>query len=112
MLRLENIKIREELDVSEIVKYTCKKNGINFNEVIDYYIYKKSVDARNKEDIFYNFTIDIKVKDECKYKKVKKIKEQQPLIIEIQRESKYRPVIIGAGPARIVCCFNTCLQWN
>lgn len=99
MLRLENIKIREEIDICEIVKYACKKNGINFNELIDYYIYKKSVDARNKDDIFYNFTIDIEVKDEYKYKKIKKIKKEEPLKIEKQRESVYRPVIIGAGPA-------------
>lgn len=109
MLRLENIKIHKELDISEIVRYACKKNGINFGEVIDYYIYKKSVDARNKNDIFYNFTIDVKLKNEEKYKKIKKIKKEEGLRIDKQRESKYKPVIIGAGPARIVCRINACL---
>lgn len=99
MLRLENIKIREELDISEIIRYACKKNGINFNEVIDYYIYKKSVDARNKNDIFYNFTIDIKIKNEEKYKKLKKVKIDESLKIKKERISLFRPVIIGAGPA-------------
>lgn len=103
MLRLENIKIREELEISEIVKYACKKNGINFNEVIDYYIYKKSVDARNKDDIFYNFTIDVKLNNEDKYKKLKMVQEDKKIEINKQRKSLYRPVIVGAGPAGLFC---------
>ncbi len=103
MLRLENIKIREELEISEIVKYACKKNGINFNEVIDYYIYKKSVDARNKDDIFYNFTIDVKLINEEKYKKLKKVQSDEKIEINKQTKSLYRPVIVGAGPAGLFC---------
>lgn len=106
MLRLENIKIREELEVSDIVKYACKRYGINFSDVIDYYIYKKSIDARNKEDIFYNFTIDVKVKNEERYKKLKKVKEETKLVIRNGRKSLLRPVIVGAGPAGLFCALE------
>ena len=72
MLRLENIKIREELNNEEVVKIACKKNNIRLEDVLEFYIFKISIDARNKEDIFYNYTIDVEVKDEKKYSKIKK----------------------------------------
>ncbi len=64
MLRLENIKIREELNNEEVVKIACKKNNIRLDDVLGFYIFKKSIDARNKEDIFYNYAIDLDVKNE------------------------------------------------
>ena len=57
MLKLDNIKIRKDFKEEEIVKLACKKYGIDFREVNKYYIFSKSIDARNKEDIFYHFSI-------------------------------------------------------
>ena len=71
MVRLENIKIREELETDEVMRIACKKNHIELSDVEQFYIFKKSIDARNKDDIFYNYTIDIAVKNENKYKKLK-----------------------------------------
>ena len=39
MLRLENIKIREELESEDVAFRACKKSGIDFKDVINYYIY-------------------------------------------------------------------------
>ena len=58
MLRLENIKIYEDLSETEILKKACKKYKIDFTKVKKYSIYKKSIDARNKADIHYNYTIE------------------------------------------------------
>ena len=52
-MKLENIKIRQDLSEEEIAKYACKKNRINFNSVKQYKILKKSIDARNKDDVHY-----------------------------------------------------------
>ena len=60
MLRLENIKIREDLSDEDVVKEACKKYQISFSDVEHFSIFKKSIDARNKDDIYYNYTIDIK----------------------------------------------------
>lgn len=76
MLRLENIKIREELNNEEVLKRACKKNHIELKDVLSFYVFKKSIDARNKEDIFYNYTIDVEVKDEKKYGKIKNCREK------------------------------------
>ena len=60
MLRLENVKIREDLSDEDVVREACKKYQISFSDVEFYNIFKKSIDARNKDDIFYNYTIDVK----------------------------------------------------
>ena len=100
MVRLENIKIREELETDEVMRIACKKNHIELSDVEQFYIFKKSIDARNKDDIFYNYTIDIAVKNENKYKKLKRVEPYDDEIkVEVKRKSEKRPVIIGAGPA-------------
>lgn len=104
MLRLENIKIREELNNEEVVKIACKKNNIRLHDVLGFYISKKSIDARNKEDIFYNYAIDLDVKNEKKYTKIKKVEKQNNnLEIAKKRKSLNRPIVIGAGPAGLFC---------
>ena len=57
MIRLENVKIRDDIEDDEVVFRACKKYGVDKNDVNDFYIFKKSIDARNKDDIFYNYTV-------------------------------------------------------
>ena len=71
MIRLNNIKIRENISDIEVFKRAIEKNKIKQEEVEEWYIYKKSIDARKKEDIFFNYVIDIKSPD---YKKVEKMR--------------------------------------
>lgn len=103
MLRLENIKIREDLTDEDVVREACKKYQISFSDVEYYNIFKKSIDARNKDDIFYNYTIDVKYTGKGG-KEIKKVtKESYQIDINKKRKSEERPVIIGAGPAGLFC---------
>ena len=99
MIRLNNIKIRENISDIEVFKRAIEKNKIKQEEVEEWYIYKKSIDARKKEDIFFNYVIDIKLKDTKKENKFTQVKEEKWLQIEVKRNSKYNPVIVGMGPA-------------
>lgn len=99
MIRLNNIKIRENLSDTEVFKRAIAKNKINQEEVKEWHIYKKSIDARKKDDIYYNYSINIKLKDGKKENKFEKVKEEEWQEIEVKRNSKYKPVIIGMGPA-------------
>ena len=71
MLRLENIKIHEDLSEEEVVKEACRKYKLDYREVEKYTIFKKSIDARNKDDIFYNYTIDVKYTGKKEYGNIK-----------------------------------------
>ena len=103
MLRLENIKIREDLSDDDVVREACKKYQISFSDVEYYNILKKSIDARNKDDIFYNYTIDVKYTGKGG-KEIKKVtKESYQIDINKKRKSEKRPVIVGAGPAGLFC---------
>lgn len=104
MLRLENIKIYEDLTEEEIVKKACDKYKIDYKNIKDYYIYKKSIDARDKNNIFYNYIIDVKYVGNKKIKNAKEVqKYDYSLNIVTKRESTKKPVIVGAGPAGLFC---------
>ena len=102
MYRLSNIKIYEDLTEKDIVKKACEKYKLNFNKVKEYIIYKKSIDARNKDNIFYNYTIDIEYNE--KIRNLQEVPEEDfKLNINIKNHMTTRPVIIGAGPAGLFC---------
>ena len=99
MIRIKDIKIRENLSEEDVLKIALAKNKIKLEEVQKWYIYKKSIDARKKNDIYYNYTIDVELKNRKRENKFEKIEQYKFPKIEVKRTSKYQPVIIGAGPA-------------
>ena len=100
MIRISDIKIRENLSDEEIFEYAIKTNKIKSQDIVKWKISKKSVDARDKNDVHFVYSIDIELKNEKKYKyrfaPIKTSEFPQP---QLNRTSKYRPVIVGAGPA-------------
>ena len=102
--RLENIKIRQDINKEQILEIVCKKYHINKNEVEKFRIYKKSIDARNKEDVHYNYTIDVKTtKRHIKNSKEVNINKIPINKISVNRQSNLKPIIVGAGPAGLFC---------
>lgn len=99
MIRLKDIKIREDLNNEQVFQKAISKNKIKQEEVSKWYIYKKSIDARKKDDIYYNYTLDLELKDKKKEKKYEQVEEYKFPEIKVTRKSEYAPVIIGAGPA-------------
>ena len=79
-VRLENIKIRKDLDNSEVARIAYAKFNISQESVIDYKIVKKSIDARDKNDIFYNYSIVITLNNDFNISRLQKNKNA--IIIE------------------------------
>lgn len=99
MLRINNIKIRKNLSESEIFEKAIQKYQIQKEDIIEWHIARKSIDARKKDDIHFNYSIDIQVKDENKYKKLQKAKKLEMPNSKIKKSFTTRPIIVGAGPA-------------
>ena len=99
MLRINNIQIRKDITDDEVLETAIKKQGIKKNDILDWHISRKSIDARKKEDIHYTYSIDLQVKDESKYKKLEKVKKFEMPSIKTSNHLTTPPVIIGAGPA-------------
>lgn len=99
MLKINNLKIRKDLSNYEIFKFAIEKNHILESDVLNWDISKKSIDARNKEDVHYIYTLNIEVKNEHRYPHIEKDKKIILPQIEIKRTSHISPIIIGAGPS-------------
>lgn len=99
MIKITNIKIRADLSDDELFEKIYKKYKINKNDVTERRIIKKSIDARNKADIFYNYSVELECKNENKIKNIQIVKKEEPFKIIVNRKSSKRPIIIGAGPA-------------
>ena len=108
MIRFKQIKVREDISEEEVFNLICDKYGIDKSIIITWRIFKKSIDARDKNDIHYSYSVDIEVmmeKEQIIYRSIKNknnieiIEKQEIQPIIVKRKSKFKPVIIGAGPA-------------
>lgn len=106
MLRVNNIKLRIDEEESSLKDKILKTLKIGEKQLLDYRIYRKSVDARKKDLIYFVYSVDVSVENEdsilrkMSKKGVSKTpdmayKHVSPGNIEL----KHRPVIIGTGPS-------------
>lgn len=110
MIRISNIKIN--IDNND-QKHILKKVNELFNnkyQIDNYKIVKKSIDARNKNNICYVYTLDINTKYEesilNKYKFAFKTPDEK-YIFNITGTNKLnnRPIIIGSGPSGLFLAY-------
>ena len=67
-IRINNLHLSLDEDNSELKRKASKKLRISPNEIKELIIIKKSIDARKKNDIKFNFCVDvICVKVELRY---------------------------------------------
>lgn len=105
MLKIENFKVLDDLSKKDLYRLVLKRMKIDSDDVVSFRIKKKAIDARNKENIFYNYAFWIDVKDEDKYPNLARENDVQEEIL-IKRDSEYRPIIVGAGPAGLFCALK------
>lgn len=105
MIRITQLKLSIDEPVDKIKSLLLKKLKIQESDLIDYRIYKESIDARQRGEINFIYTVDATVKHEGKIhgKKLKnvalapKLDYKNPPIG--QKPLNHRPLVIGFGPA-------------
>lgn len=105
MLRINDVKIYEDISNEEVIKKAVKKAKIKNSDFISGKIIRKSIDARNKNNIFYNYIVDIEVKNENNYPKLKKVNKVE-IKVDKKRKLEYQPIIVGSGPAGLFCALT------
>lgn len=106
MIRINEIKLSLDEEEIELRKKAAKVLRVNEKYIDSLTIFKKSVDARDKDNVHFTYSVDVTITlDEeqivakCKSGKAQIVK---PFIYEIpenKRVSKYRPIVVGFGPA-------------
>lgn len=120
MLRISQLNIRpEELEKEEanqVREKLLKTLHLRPEEVLECHIFKRSIDARKKPQIFYSYTVDFCASNEkkllSKYKNrlqhVTHVKYKTP--VHGNLSLPMRPVIVGAGPAGLFCAYLLALE--
>lgn len=112
MLRLSNLKIHldqtgtKQKEAEALQREIVSRLGLKKDEQVEYKIFKKSIDARKKSEIYCIYTVDVKINNE---ERILKKTGQKGVTLtpnltyaEVQSGTEkmaHRPVIIGAGPA-------------
>ncbi len=108
MIRINEIK--QSLDSNkEDLFAACKKIlKVKDEQIKSLTIMRQSIDSRKKDNVFFCYTVDVEIEgDETKL--LKKINSNKLQLVEAykyempqnKRQSKYRPVVVGFGPAGI-----------
>ena len=102
MLRITNVKVDVKHDLNDVIETI--KELLNIIDVRDVRINNKSIDARNKNNIKYVYSIDFNSDDILdseieKYKNLQIVEEYVYPQKIVENFKGLRPVIIGTGPA-------------
>ena len=108
MITIRQIKVEVTKNTQEeIIKKISKKIKVDENDISDLVLEKQSLDARDKNEIFYVYECSFKVKNEDEV--LKRNKNNKDLFEMIDKSYNFdkkgtiklnkRPVIVGSGPA-------------
>ena len=110
MIRIRQINVAIDEDENELITKCAKKLKTNKENIEEYKIVKKSIDARDKQNIVFCYEVDIKAKNENEILRKNKSKDifeasntQYEFKITGKQKMKNRPVIVGSGPAGLFC---------
>lgn len=105
MIRISNIRLPINYDDNTIKKKITKELRIDETTIKNFSLFRRSIDARKKNDIHFNASIDVCLKtnenkavSKAKSKNVSIAKPYEYIIPE-NKKLNQRPVVIGFGPA-------------
>ncbi|MDO4321592.1 MAG: FAD-binding protein [Lachnospiraceae bacterium] len=112
VLRISELKLRPDHSAADLEREIRKSLSMK-EGTLEYEILRQSIDARKKPELFYVYTVDVKVRNPEKY--MKKLRNKKVSLVE---KKEYRfpsagkcgnavaqlpPVIVGSGPAGLFC---------
>lgn len=116
MLRISQIRLLPGHSGSELEEKLRKILHLRKSEPLKYQIFKQSVDARKKPEIYYTYTVDVETLQESavfrrvsrqntKIQKIERAKDRYQFPVHGKEKLSKRPVIVGAGPAGLFCAW-------
>jgi len=103
MIRIRELRLLPGYRQDDIKKAAAEALGIAPDKITRCRLYKRSLDARKKNDIHYVCTVEAELPDEEKYLSNSKVTAAEPYVYSQKRASGgTRPIIVGAGPAGLM----------
>lgn len=108
MLRLTEIRLPIDHQEADIRSAICTHFSIPEKDLVSYTIFRRGIDARKPDSIFFIYTIDFEVKNEAdffsKYKNDPRLRPTPDMSYHFvakapEKGITSRPVIIGMGPS-------------
>ncbi len=115
MIQINQLKLPCEHGEGEILVKASKLLKCAPSEITEIKILRKSIDVRKKPQIFFIYTIFVKLKNQSNEQRI--VKSLKNKDINVASDKKYqtplfgsqllehRPVIIGSGPAGLFCAY-------
>lgn len=105
-IRINNIILDIEEDINLLKEKTAKKLGLSQSQLNSFKILRESIDARKKDTIKFNYTVEVSTEKEDNL--VKRFNDRD-IKIETEKyadeisfgskKSEHRPVVVGMGPS-------------
>ena len=109
MIRIRQIKL--SIDKDNLKDEIISRLKINSNDLIDYKINKRSIDARHKPDLYYIYEVDVSVNNEdyilskIKDKDILKAPDEEYIFNECNLDKDSSIIVVGSGPSGIFTAY-------
>lgn len=104
MLRINNVKMPVKHSEKTLRGVVSNLMGVNVNSFKTFEIVGQAIDARNKNNVIYVYSVDVEMENEEKYinlKNVRFIEKQRYEVKKVENFQGKRPVVIGSGPSGV-----------
>lgn len=98
MLRINNISLPLNAGEQQLKQKAAQKLGVKETELQNFTVSKKSVDARNKNNVHFVYSIDCNSSSLVRDKDIEQLPEIEQLTFNIKADG-VRPIVAGSGPA-------------
>ena len=112
MIRINQIKLGLDHSQEDLRKAIIKKLNISDVKLLDFVIIKKSIDARDKSNIFFVYAVDAAITcEELTLKKnrnaniSRSVNKKYAYPEQGMHKLNHRPVVVGSGPAGLFCAY-------
>ena len=105
MIRISNLSLPVSGELAQLKKKAAKSLGVRVGEIEEMTLFRQSIDARNKSQVHYVYTVDVTVKREeqvfknASGKNLSLVERKEYVFPPVRRRSALPPVVVGMGPA-------------